>query len=76
MIRISRYKSTKYWSVYYTDSTGKEHLVCVTVYKKGAAKVQELLSPLSNLTPETVRVLTCPLLTHCAKAKPLNNLTH
>ena len=50
-MRITRYGKTKYWALY--DDAGE--LVCVCVYRKGAAEVlrrlQQLLPPPALLTP-------------------------
>ncbi|MBL7997699.1 MAG: hypothetical protein JNL32_03580 [Candidatus Kapabacteria bacterium] len=66
-MKISKYKSTKYWAVWNGDD-----LICLTVYKKGAERVRELLD--MKLPPGAVNHLTCPLLSRCIKAKPLNSL--
>jgi hypothetical protein len=36
MLRIERYRRTRFWGLYEADE-----LLCVTVYKKGAATVKE-----------------------------------
>lgn len=38
MIRVERYRRTRFWAVYAGDE-----LICVTVYKKGATRVAVLL---------------------------------
>jgi hypothetical protein len=34
-MRITRYQNTRYWAVYASDGA----LICITVYRKGAAEV-------------------------------------
>jgi len=38
-MRIERYGKTRYWAVYASDSA----LICLTVYRKGAAEVMRRL---------------------------------
>ncbi len=38
-MRIARYGKTRYWAVYASDGA----LICLTVYRKGAAEVVRLL---------------------------------
>jgi hypothetical protein len=49
-MRVERYRKTRYWAVY--EETGE--LLCVTVYRKGAAAVAERLGPVSTLHQSSI----------------------
>jgi len=46
-MRVERYRKTRYWAVY--EQSGE--LLCVTVYRKGAAAVADRLGPASPSHP-------------------------
>ena len=47
-MRIARYGKTRYWAVYASDGA----LICLTVYRKGAAEVVRLLHQAFEAVPQ------------------------
>ena len=47
-MRIERYGSTRYWAVYANDGA----LICITVYRKGAAEVVRRLQQAVEATQQ------------------------
>ena len=47
-MRIERYGNTRYWAVYASDGT----LICITVYRKGAAEVVRRLQQALEVTQQ------------------------
>ena len=45
-MRIARYGKTRYWAVYASDGA----LICITVYRKGAAEVVRRLQQVFETT--------------------------
>jgi hypothetical protein len=47
-MRITRYGKTRYWAVYASDGA----LICITVYRKGAAEVVRRLQQGPEAVPQ------------------------
>jgi hypothetical protein len=47
-MRIERYGNTRYWAVYASDGA----LICITVYRKGAAEVVRRLQQALEMTQQ------------------------
>ena len=47
-MHITRYRKTRYWAVYASDGA----LICMTVYRKGAAKIVRRLQQALEAGPQ------------------------